>query len=436
MQAANFQRSLEMMGAGIAHRISKRQEHKQLLEALQGLAGPEMDYETTPPLATPPQRDDLMDAMSGAVAQDFTPEQRQASQMQAGQAAGAIRDNTRGIVEGANDKRSQMLKMAMLPGKVGEIAKMALMKSGGMIPELQGAQRYMNLGGGKVMDMVTKEELDYSDSPMADPGKRYKVVGKQLVDLGQLDKQGRPTVVIEEYDEGATKLQTIGAGKGMMTVAAVTTKDNKVISVVPVGETWERKQFSEVRTGDLVDKLGPSYARVQKLDYERLDNYGVRLDEIAKTYDPFYQTYRGKLSFGLGQVLDKAEILNVLGADGYKKFIREMGAFTQNVNSNVNLYIKEITGAQMSEAEADRLKKAVANLGDSPQLFEAKLANSMAQLDAAKERKKVLIDELMSDGLGYKEAKVEAEKEFQDVYEQVVSGLEAGYAGDLPDGWK
>ena len=56
----------------------------------------------------------------------------------------------------------------------------------------------------------------------------------------------------------------------------------------------------------------------------------------------------------MSEIADKAV---ELPEGPWKDWLGGIGTFEQDVNSNVNLYIKEITGAQMSEAEASRLTK-------------------------------------------------------------------------------
>jgi hypothetical protein len=331
--------------------------------------------------------------MSGAVAQQFTPEQRTASQGRAGQAAGVIRESTRGAVEGANAKKAQLVKLAMTQGPAGQAAQAALLKMAGVTPGLQGAQRYMNLGGGKVMDMVTKEAIDYSDSPMDDPSKRYKVVDGQLVDIGH--ESGKPTVVIEKYDAGKTSLQNIGVAGNMMQTHAITMKGGKVESMEALGEPWDRKQFIETSSGDPIKESKPYRVRME-LDKEVLKNARVRLTSIGKKFKPLYQTYLGKIGAGAGDFASKIGLLKAT-PEKFQEYVTKFKAFQQDVNANVNLYIKEITGAQMSEAEAGRLMKAMANLQDSPQAFESKFNNSAAQLDAAIKRKEKIITDLLGE---------------------------------------
>ena len=82
----------------------------------------------------------------------------------------------------------------------------------------------------------------------------------------------------------------------------------------------------------------------------------------------------------------------------YQQFLDDYTTFTQDSIANINRYIKEITGAQMSEAEAKRLRKAVADAGDgiltgdSPRTFLAKAKNAIRKARLAKHRALMLRD--------------------------------------------
>lgn len=69
------------------------------------------------------------------------------------------------------------------------------------------------------------------------------------------------------------------------------------------------------------------------------------------------------------------------------KDLTEMTRFRMNVIQNVNLGIKEMTGAQMSEMEAARIMAGMPNQEDSPTQFKAKLDESiyLAKMAAARE---------------------------------------------------
>ena len=79
--------------------------------------------------------------------------------------------------------------------------------------------------------------------------------------------------------------------------------------------------------------------------------------------------------------------------------LKEYTTFKTKLSQSLNLYISELTGSAMGEDEAIRLKKAVANLDDSPSEFSAKFEAIMDDLRAATERYRA---KLSPGGLGKK----------------------------------
>jgi hypothetical protein len=128
-------------------------------------------------------------------------------------------------------------------------------------------------------------------------------------------------------------------------------------------------------------------------------NEGIaRLDEIAESYDPSFlqvgtragaawSRWKDKLQ---GTPLDKWVDMGVSPEEREK--LEEFSAFRRDALSNINLYIKEITGAQMSEKEAARLRKALPDPGegildgDSPSEFESKWKSTMKNLRLSQAR--------------------------------------------------
>ena len=375
MQAANFNLALRMLGAGVGNRLDKRSANKKLMAAMQGLAGPEASYDAAPPIATRGQRDDLMDAMSGAVAQQFTPEQRTAAQGRAGQAAGAIRKNTRGVVDASNAQRQKLIETAMLPGDMGKIAQMALLKQSGVVQpaKLQGAQKYMNLGDKQVLNMADETLLDFS----GDEPKELKTLspGEVLV-----DSAGKKIYEVPKGDERKQWQTEVGAGNGMMTKAIIFS-DGKTI---PVGQPYSGTQKQEITTSSKPLAGDKTYARQMSTAIAADQDAIVRSKQLLGTFNPTYQTVWAKAA---GKGLEWADKLGVLPDGAAKDLLKDLSVFQRKTNENMNLYIKMITGAQMSEAEAKRLSTAIANLGDSPAVFEQKLKDSITVLEVAQKKK-------------------------------------------------
>ena len=104
----------------------------------------------------------------------------------------------------------------------------------------------------------------------------------------------------------------------------------------------------------------------------------ARIENAADMFDPDYLTYQTKIEQSALKVAEKAGV--DIGETGREK-ITKVSKFKRNAIENLNLYIKEITGAQMSEAEADRLRKAVPDAeNDSPTEFKAKMDDAIMQL--------------------------------------------------------
>ena len=104
----------------------------------------------------------------------------------------------------------------------------------------------------------------------------------------------------------------------------------------------------------------------------------ARLEQAADMFDPDYLTYQTGIEQAALKVAEKAGV--DIGESGREK-ITKVSKFKRNAIENLNLYIKEITGAQMSEAEADRLRKAVPDAeNDSPTEFKAKMDDAIEQL--------------------------------------------------------
>lgn len=72
--------------------------------------------------------------------------------------------------------------------------------------------------------------------------------------------------------------------------------------------------------------------------------------------------------------------------DDVKAELREYTQFRQITSTNLNAYIKAITGAQMSNPEAIRLARDVPGIGDSPTEYKAKVDKVVRRLSAIRER--------------------------------------------------
>lgn len=89
-----------------------------------------------------------------------------------------------------------------------------------------------------------------------------------------------------------------------------------------------------------------------------------RIGAIDQGFKPEFLTIPGKIGFAIDHA--KAMVNPDLLSDEQKTELGDFAVWRQNAWDNANRYIKEITGAQMSEAEAARLLRAMPDPGTSP----------------------------------------------------------------------
>ena len=130
----------------------------------------------------------------------------------------------------------------------------------------------------------------------------------------------------------------------------------------------------------------PVKTDVQKKILEANATYSDMKNTLAK-YDDKFLKGRNKLGYGIDAFKEKWDLGNVSDAD--KEDLKEYTSFKRDSVSSLNNYIKQVTGAAMSAAEADRLMKAMPNPGtglfdgDSPTEFKTKLDGVMRNLERA-----------------------------------------------------
>jgi hypothetical protein len=123
----------------------------------------------------------------------------------------------------------------------------------------------------------------------------------------------------------------------------------------------------------------------------------ARLSEIAQSYQPEFQQINTRVKnawTGLKEKLEGSPVEEWVGkaSPEEQQELRQFSEFKRDALSNINLYIKETTGAQMSEREASRIRKAMPDPGegifdgDSPAEFEAKWNRTMRNLKLANAR--------------------------------------------------
>lgn len=148
-----------------------------------------------------------------------------------------------------------------------------------------------------------------------------------------------------------------------------------------------------IQTDDASSLAPPLTSRTTSNLQESLINSAeglARLSEVQRTFEPEFLTVGGKIKGFVTQTLDKINPDAL--TDEQKGFLDRYSTFAKTAFDNINRYIKEITGAQMSEFEADRLRKGIPDPErDSPRQFQAKMNQSVRELKLARARATYLI---------------------------------------------
>lgn len=137
--------------------------------------------------------------------------------------------------------------------------------------------------------------------------------------------------------------------------------------------------------------LIPGKPAQNKIDEGLLDA-GVRqqrLLTIERQFRPEFQQYVPRISAGWSSLKEK---MGVDLSPEDKTFLTDFSAYKRNSINSMNEYIKSITGAAMSEAEAERILRGMPNPGqglfdgDSPTEFKAKMDDAIKQTRLAEAR--------------------------------------------------
>lgn len=109
----------------------------------------------------------------------------------------------------------------------------------------------------------------------------------------------------------------------------------------------------------------------------------ARISQISKSFKPEFQQIGSRWQAMTTAFKEKA---GFEPDPDSKKQLTEFSTYKREALSNLNLYIKEITGAAMSIQEAERITRALPNPGtglfdgDSPTEFQAKMASVQREL--------------------------------------------------------
>lgn len=121
-------------------------------------------------------------------------------------------------------------------------------------------------------------------------------------------------------------------------------------------------------------------------DIKDLEQAKAGLANIRKDFDPSMQTFMVRGEAALKGLLEKSGV--ELSPED-QQLVQSVAAYKQSAWDAANRYIKYLTGAQMSEAEAQRILKSFPDPrlglfdGDSPSEFKRKLDDAIDQVNAS-----------------------------------------------------
>ena len=133
-------------------------------------------------------------------------------------------------------------------------------------------------------------------------------------------------------------------------------------------------------------------AQLEKKLIQSRESLG-RMDEIVAEFKPDYLTIGDKIETKLLGWQEKA---GMTLEPSQQKGLADRATFFQKTFDSVNRSIRDMTGAQMSEGEADRLMRGMPNQDDSPTEFMAKMQSVIGQIKSYDR----LYRETMGQGLG------------------------------------
>lgn len=115
----------------------------------------------------------------------------------------------------------------------------------------------------------------------------------------------------------------------------------------------------------------------------------ARLASIRSLFRPEFQQFETKAKMTFKALSEKFKTGGVTLNEADEKMLTDYTTFRAEAFDNLNQYVKEITGAAMTNAEAERIMKAIPNPGDnwwdgdSPTQFKAKLDGAVRKTQLA-----------------------------------------------------
>ena len=204
----------------------------------------------------------------------------------------------------------------------------------------------------------------------------------RLLPYQQLPDLNAQAVVAAQAAGGVKAAETQGALPGKKEFDTFQTDNDIRLKGAPAAATTQN-----INTRDMTVR---TQGRLEE-DFIGNDNRIQRLNTIRSQIleNPEFLQFAGKLK---SSILNKADKIGIPLTEGGKEFLVKQSQFIRDSIENINAYIKEITGAQMSEKEANRLRLAQPDpgedvlSGDGPTKFIAKADGALKAATLAQAR--------------------------------------------------
>lgn len=134
----------------------------------------------------------------------------------------------------------------------------------------------------------------------------------------------------------------------------------------------------------------------------------ARLTDITRGFDRDFLTYKGQATaWGLQQ----ARKLGMAISPEQQDFLSRYADFKSSTLSNVNRTIKEITGAAMTQGEAERILGELPNMDDDDVSFESKMTRVFRQLNSFRDRRLHMLAFGITDVREFSESKFKRDRD-------------------------
>lgn len=206
--------------------------------------------------------------------------------------------------------------------------------------------------------------------------------GQKFLDVVRLSDNKSMRITQSEYinniDQYSTDSKT--AIEKKLDLAGITDPDERKKYIIAdlQGQTITIGADGSVIIGKNIGSSGMEKKTTGNLE-QQIINSSLNFEafkDIAKAYKPEFSQLPTKTKVWWTKIKDGLGDWNLFGdiSEEDKQLVREYTAWEQKSYEAVNKYIKSITGAQMSEKEAERIMKGFADVRDlSPEQYMTKL---------------------------------------------------------------